>query len=262
MTGKNELNPTNRTPRTLAEQVSDELRRAIHEGEYEPGDSLPTEQQLRQNFDVSRQTIRAALNTLTQEGLVASGRGRGRVVRDNRPLNWHLTHFENQDRRADDGAGLDAWSAQVKEQGREPREEVAVTITPASQEVAHRLAVDSSTYVVQRQRRRYADDSLYQLSTSYFSEEIARGTPLMEPQSVSAPGGVLAASGYHQYRYVDEILCRMPSAAEMDELGLLEGTPIMQHTRTGYDEEGTPLRVMITIVPGDRHTLIYEVDAR
>jgi GntR family transcriptional regulator len=31
--------------------------------------------------------------------------------------------------------------------------------------------------------------------------------------------------------------------------------------RTGYCEDKSPLRVMVTIVPGDRHTLVYELDA-
>jgi hypothetical protein len=34
-----------------------------------------------------------------------------------------------------------------------------------------------------------------------------------------------------------------------------------QVTRTGYAQDGTPLRVMVTIAPGDRKTLVYETDA-
>jgi hypothetical protein len=32
-------------------------------------------------------------------------------------------------------------------------------------------------------------------------------------------------------------------------------------TRTGYAQDGTLLRVMVTVAPGDRNTLVYETDA-
>lgn len=47
----------------------------------------------------------------------------------------------------------------------------------------------------------------YQLADNYFPEDIARDTPLMEPRSVSAPGGILAAIGHRQVPFVE---CRHP----------------------------------------------------
>jgi GntR family transcriptional regulator len=38
-------------------------------------------------------------------------------------------------------------------------------------------------------------------------------------------------------------------------------TPVAVHMRTGYDENDRPLRVMITILPGDRHVIRYDVSA-
>ena len=39
------------------------------------------------------------------------------------------------------------------------------------------------------------------------------------------------------------------------------GTPIAEHVRTGFNRDDRPVRVIITIVPGDRHRIIYEVIA-
>ncbi|PSK83060.1 GntR family transcriptional regulator [Murinocardiopsis flavida] len=247
--------------RPLFEQVADELRTQIDDGVYPGGEALPTEAELVGKFGVSRQTVRKALERLGHEGLVTSGRGRGRIVREYQPLSWHLTHFENEARRADTAEGTDAWSAQVQSQGREPREQVAVSIIQPPKEISDRLQLDPEVYVVLRQRQRLADGVLYQLSSSYFPQDIVEGTQLMAPMSVSAPGGVLAASGHRQLRYIDEIRCRMPDPDEARAFGIPGGTPVFRHMRTGYGEEGRPLRVMVTVTPGDRHVLIYEVNA-
>ncbi|MFF1696431.1 UTRA domain-containing protein [Streptomyces sp. NPDC058257] len=79
--------------------------------------------------------------------------------------------------------------------------------------------------------------------------------------AVSAPGGVLASVGLVQAKYCDEIAVRMPPLKEAELLALSSATPVAEHTQTGDDEDGQPLRCMFTILPGDRHKILYEVDA-
>jgi GntR family transcriptional regulator len=64
--------------------VADALTSEIVDGKYAIGGRLPSETQLSQHFGVSRQTVRAALRTLQQLGLVSSQQGVGTVVRDTR----------------------------------------------------------------------------------------------------------------------------------------------------------------------------------
>jgi DNA-binding GntR family transcriptional regulator len=97
---------------------------------------------------------------------------------------------------------------------------------------------------------------------SYFHEEFVRGTFLIGPRSISASGGLLATIGHPQSQLVDEITVRMSSPAETDRLNLIPGTPVAEITRTGYGEDGTPLRVMVTVVPGDRNLFVYEIGVR
>jgi GntR family transcriptional repressor for pyruvate dehydrogenase complex len=54
-------------------QVAEQLRRAIVDGELEPGDELPTERELAADFSVGRTTVREALRALQAQGLVRSG---------------------------------------------------------------------------------------------------------------------------------------------------------------------------------------------
>ncbi len=247
--------------RPLYEQVAERMRSAILAGDFDAREPLPSEAQLRSQHGVSRDTVRKALELLAQEGLITSGQGRGRFIRSYAPLRWSLSTFEGP-ARADSAGSVDAWAAEVKSQGREPSEVIDVGIVVPPARVAERLRMDpSSGFVVVRRRVRYADGQPYQLADSYFPEQIARGTPLAEPRSVSAPGGVLASLGHIQARFADEIGIRMPTVQEAARLGLPTGTPVAEVTRTGYEADGTPLRVMVTIAPGDRNVLVYEVEA-
>ena len=62
-------------------QVADTLRREIARGVFRDGQTLMTEEDLRQRFDVSRQTIRQAIALLEDDGLVDRRRGSGTYVR-------------------------------------------------------------------------------------------------------------------------------------------------------------------------------------
>ncbi|UNS99238.1 GntR family transcriptional regulator [Streptomyces tubbatahanensis] len=247
--------------RSLYAQVADLLRKEIKDNQYAPDQPLPREEDLVKKHGVSRDTVRKALAQLTQEGLIYST-GRSRYVRLYSPLEWSLHRFEHSSGRSDEGSeALDAWSRAVVDQGRKPRQDVEVSMRKPPPEVAAGLEVDANEFVVVRQRTRYVDEVPYQLSTSYFPHDVAEGTPLMEEGDVSAKGGILAASGYPQKRYLDRIKSRMPMHDEAERLGLPQGTAVIEHTRIGYGEDDRPLRMMVTIAPGDRHTLVYEVPA-
>ena len=56
-------------------QIARQLRSAIANGVWNPGEQLPTEQELADTFDVSRSTSREGLKLLSATGLVTSSRG-------------------------------------------------------------------------------------------------------------------------------------------------------------------------------------------
>jgi GntR family transcriptional repressor for pyruvate dehydrogenase complex len=56
--------------------VAAELRRRIATGELKPGDRLPPEDGLMEEFDLARTTLREALRILESEGIIAVHRGR------------------------------------------------------------------------------------------------------------------------------------------------------------------------------------------
>ena len=56
-----------------------------------------------------------------------------------------------------------------------------------------------------------------------------------------------------------EIITRMPTPDEVARLGMSTGTPVAEHIRTGYTATDKPVRVMISIIPGDTLILQYKI---
>lgn len=247
-----------RGQRGAAKLIADDLRGQIRAGQLPPGAALPTSRELAERYGVTQRTASAAVDILKAEGLVIGGQGGRRRVRADRPITWDLTRFERRGRR--DTATMDDWSTAIKEAGREPAQIVTVSIEPATETVAQWLQIQPGDEVVKRIRLRTVDGRPFQLSTGWFPAAIAAGTALMEERDVSMPGGVLAAIGHPQRHIRDEITVRMPSPEESERLDLPPGTPVAQHLRIGYGESGWPVRAMVTIAPGDRHVLVYEMD--
>ena len=64
----------------LYEQIVKQIEESILKGELKPGDQLPAERDLAQQFGVSRTAVREAVKTLREKGLVESYSGRGTFI--------------------------------------------------------------------------------------------------------------------------------------------------------------------------------------
>lgn len=64
-------------------QISEILRNQIKEGKYSAGDMLPSESELLENFPVSRNTAKRALEELVRDGLAIRIQGKGTFVPKN-----------------------------------------------------------------------------------------------------------------------------------------------------------------------------------
>ena len=61
-------------------RIADDLRVQIETGKLRPGSQLPTELELREKYDASRNTIRDALRWLITRGLIETRPGHGTFV--------------------------------------------------------------------------------------------------------------------------------------------------------------------------------------
>lgn len=77
-TSQGELSREN--PTSLYEQIAGRLQAEIEAGHYEPSGRLPSETRLGERFQVSRVTVRLALDKLTSEGRIVRRQGKGSYV--------------------------------------------------------------------------------------------------------------------------------------------------------------------------------------
>jgi GntR family transcriptional regulator len=157
-------------------------------------------------------------------------------------------------------AASDAWETDIESQGHDPthQELLVETITPPAK-IAGRLNLDPSrNRCVVRRHLRYIDGRPAIISDDYFDEQIVRGTELAEPQDTTRED-ILKEAGYEQTYDVDEIITRMPTPDESRRLDISPGTPVAELIRTAYTAAGKPVRVMISIIPGDTLVLQYNI---
>ena len=67
---------------TVADTIAEEIRTAILSGQYAPGDPLPPEREMAQQFEVNRSSVREALHRLEGWSLIETRHGGGTRVRD------------------------------------------------------------------------------------------------------------------------------------------------------------------------------------
>lgn len=64
----------------IYEKVKDDILTKIHDGTYKAGSRLPAERTLADNYNVSRMTVRQAINALVLEGILERKQGSGTYV--------------------------------------------------------------------------------------------------------------------------------------------------------------------------------------
>ena len=90
------------------EQISEWLRDQIASGALQPGEKLPSEKELGSKFDVSRVTVRHALQTLENDSMIYRRQGLGSFV-SNKKIEHPMAFLRDFEEEMD-AAGLEATS--------------------------------------------------------------------------------------------------------------------------------------------------------
>lgn len=127
-------------------QLFTQIKYEIQRGVLKPGDLLPSESQLCSKYNLSRSTVRQALNQLVEDNLIVRQRGKGSYVAKNK-INRNLYHLYN-------------FTEDITELGLSPRSEVLENaIEDASDEIIENLHLpEGKTKVFKLVRLRLANN--------------------------------------------------------------------------------------------------------
>jgi GntR family transcriptional regulator len=246
--------------RAVYRQIADHMRSAIARGRLAEGEQLPSEAQLMKHYGVARMTVRNALRVLQDEGLITAEHGRGVYVRTRPPVRRLASdRFARRHRKE----GKAAFLAESEAMAAVPDVDmIKVTEARPPAEVADRLGLNGSDKVVVRSRRYLLDGKPVETAVSYIPGDLARGTPIAEPNP--GPGGIYARiedEGHALERFTEEVTARMPTPDETRLLAMSPGVPVFRLVRTAYDLDGRAVEVCDTIMAADAYQLAYELPA-
>ncbi|MER5425464.1 GntR family transcriptional regulator [Streptosporangium roseum] len=225
-------------------QLVQALQRRIESGDYPPGSLLPSENQLINEFGVSRPTVVAALRVLREQGWIDSQQGKGRFVRGRpamasaeqpRPGQAYLTAPE---------------TASVGEVV-----ETAAVAVPNRIAALLGLAPKSKAFL--RRRLVSRDGEPTEVVSVWVPLELSEGTDLTsaDPLPQGLREHLQARKGVRFDHIVEQITARMPATGEAKQLGMPKNTPLLAVYGAVRDASGTALAVVEVLLPADRHEL-------
>jgi GntR family transcriptional regulator len=259
--------------------ISDDLRERLATGNLplqpEGPDGpfkLPGEKELAEEYLASRSTIRLALRTLVNQGLLETRHGIGTYVLE-RPAPVAVPLDQEEDWQADEhaeaafkpdldaddlrraprssGVGSQPGSAQTTARFQ------AETVY-ADPDVAAMLGISEGDLVILRRSRQTIDGQPWCLVVSYYPMDIARGTELETARRLSTSSSrVLAGLSHEVVRYTDSISARMPDPIETGFFRSAAIVPVLIVSRTAHDRQ-RPVRLTRYIFSADKVRLVDE----
>jgi GntR family transcriptional regulator len=247
----------------MYQQIADDLRKKIEAGILKPGEQLPAEIQLRDQYSSSRNTVRDAVKRLISLGLVETRPGAGTYV--TRKIDPFITVL-TQDPKTGYGGGEGAtYLSQVSARHRTATTgPVRVELKPAPEEIARRLRIPPDDQVLLRHQERFIDDFPWSLQTSFFPMEFVttgKAPRLLMAEDITQ-GTVRyleEVMGIKQTSYRDWVTARAPDDNEQRFFGLAHDSTAFEVFRSAFDQHGTAFRVTVTVFPADRNQFIVNV---
>lgn len=224
-------------------QIAEFLRESIQDGEFSPGDFLPTESVINEVFGVSRTTSRNALNQLVAEGLVTRRPGSGTVVADLR-VEQPLTR-------------LSGFSEDMLQRGLTPSFQVlACGFRQASEEVAMALGIASHDQVFLSERILLANDRVIGHSLSWIRSDVMCGTAPPEAEFLSRGSlyeWIADHLGIEIIGGVEYIEARQPENTLAELLGIDALAPVLVASRVARDRQQLPIEYAVVTYRADRY---------
>jgi GntR family transcriptional regulator len=219
--------------------VHNSLKSRIEAEDYKVGDFLPPEPELQKTFQVSRTTVRKAVEMLAQQGFVYIRQGKGTQILD----------FKATQRLG----FVTSFSETLVEQGfAVTQADIRVDFVPAPRKIAADLGVEPGTRLLRIDRITMANSAPIALMTNYLLPELVPGIE-------KRIGGMSSLYSFLESEYnlvieaaTDFISARLALASEAEKLQIPEGAPLLVVRRDSHNG-GRPIEVAILLIVADKY---------
>lgn len=227
-------------------QLKNSLMEAIDSGRYAPGEPVPTETQLCEQYGVSRITVRRAISELQEEGMLEKRHGKGTFV-----------SFRRMETSLVDLAGF---SETYSLKGYKVSKRLLGVVEGfADASLAQKLSLPRGAPVVTVKRLIMAADTPMTIEISDFPSALFPGL-------AAAVAGASSIYRLLKTRYGREIRharrvinVRLADVEEREQLACRRGEPLFEIEKTVFDDTGTPLQRSLLLTPSSRVNLTIEV---
>ncbi|WP_307624274.1 GntR family transcriptional regulator [Streptomyces sp. V3I7] len=234
------------SPVPLYFQLSQQLESAVEHGDLAPGSLLGNEIELAARLGLSRPTVRQAIQTLVDKGLLVRRRGVGTQV-----VHSHVKRPLELSSLYDD----------LEAAGQRPATTVLVnTVVPASAEVATALAVAEGSEVHRVERLRLAHGE----PMAYLINHLPPGLVELDTAQLEATGlyRLMRAAGITLHSARQSIGARGATAREAERLAEAEGAPLLTMRRTTFDDTGRAVELGEHVYRPARYSFDFQLLVR
>ena len=245
-TARLDLGVDRSSPVPLYFQLSQQLEAAIERGQLTPGTLLGNEIDLAGRLGLSRPTVRQAIQSLVDKGLLVRRRGVGTQVvhsQIKRPLELSSLY--------DDLAAA----------GQRPTTQVLVnTVVPAPAEVAAALGVPEGERVHRVERLRLAHDE----PMAYLCNHLPTGLLDLDTTRLEATGlyRLMRSAGISLHSARQSVGARAATAEQADRLAEEAGAPLLTMQRTTYDDTGRAVEYATHVYRASRYSFEFQLLVR
>lgn len=221
-------------------QLKQHLKERIDAGEWKLGDRIDSEYQLIEQYKLSRNTVKKAIEELVQEGTLYRIQGKGTFV--SKPK------FEQS------LGSFYSFSQVLKEKGFNPTDKVLELLEmEPTEQVRQGLQLSHGEKVAKMRRLRCANGEPIILESSYMPMSIVKDlSDLSEVGSTSLYELLFKKYGVQVVRAKEAFEPVLIRDSESAYLETEVGKPALLLERTAFDTDNRPVEFCISIVRGDR----------
>ncbi|HEU5383453.1 MAG TPA: GntR family transcriptional regulator [Ktedonobacteraceae bacterium] len=227
-------------------QLKEIMREKISTGEWKPGDLIPSERELGEQYGISRMTARQAITELVNEGLFYREQGKGTFVSRHK-ITQQLIR-------------LTGFTEDIKARGQRPGSKVvSAQMVPADETIAERLHIKPGLLVFRLQRLRLADEEPLAIEISHLSF-IGCEKLLAEDLEQNSLYRLLENKyGLPLLEAEQEIEAGLMSPDEAQLLKVHTGSAALFIRRTTYTERDQPVEYAKSIYCGNKYIFFTQM---